>query len=547
MLLILVCLPKAGYSLEYSFSNSLKFSYRLTFGNISSVKSSINKLENEYKSSLLLEMSKLEKDRNAAANNKTDRDDMYIQLLISSVLSYITTKDDKHMKELAVYCEYFKDKLDDPFIGYYYHYAKALEAVANKNSIKFCDAIYKLYFDDIYKLSIGAKGENTIYELMATDSEYLSLNVYDLIINKAVIQAGLQDLDSLAPIIWLLKKDFSALYDKNHPFAMATATITNHFTGALADNFKLNYATYMYEGDRVKNADYNDDARPITFDTYLKARALYIQAYQYGNPTSAKGKINSLASILRTGVRLARNGNNDVNIRNYLFGDADRVVKELSSIIQEIKPGSLPNGYVNKIDLSISLTRAAEVIFEFMDEYYFFAFNSPNEKLTPEGHAQIEATKETVLSSVLNAMQALLNLRSHIELPQSFTYLTSYTALLLAESYYNMAKFDRNNEIIKSSYKYYIESSKLFPFEPYTIAKLARIENELGIEDYKRKSPLYHFSIFKYLASDTSCTNSTFGRLHPDYSKISSIEIPLPRYTPDRVSDCALKYDLQLP
>lgn len=205
---------------------------------------------------------------------------VYRRLAIAQMLLYLRSSDpirlDKAMA--AVNHEILKSKIELPEVAFWYFYIRAHHSMINGNSAAFISDIYRIWFDVVLKLESAQFGFGPSSSLNNLRGYYQSIpylyrNLANLILQRAIVQRRMPDIDSLGVVILNLSQRMPA-----KGYGKWIEHIVKQIYGPESDGFHLTYTVLFLEAEKLRQTteDFIDAAK----DTASIERSL-ISTFEY--------------------------------------------------------------------------------------------------------------------------------------------------------------------------------------------------------------------------------------------------------------------------
>jgi hypothetical protein len=283
ILTVLLCTSPlyAGTQLNQSkWDSVLDVAYLLSYGDGAYIRKELNKFKKEFNQSLesYVENSLRTFQRHAkqGVSKTTDPESSlysehaYRRLATAELLLYLSSRDTKRLNEAAGILKYLQAKLERPENAFWYYYIKAHEAIElNKTnpdeaSESFTRNVFKIWIDVILKIeelqdalripNLKVQDANKLNNRFILSLPFLYENMANLILDRAIIENQVSNLEALGSIIWLLE------YRMSDPegYINEVELVTNRIYGPKSDVYRLTYTVNYLEAERSRKLAQNE-------------------------------------------------------------------------------------------------------------------------------------------------------------------------------------------------------------------------------------------------------------------------------------------------
>ena len=177
------------------------------------------------------------------------KDDTYRRVVAAKTLNYLITGQTGSLTEAIALSETFASKLMYTNFAFWYYYPRVLADIQLRNSGAMQADAYALLNNVILWKESSDTGKVTPAD---REWRYYSLNLADLILDRGIVSGKMDGLEALGSAVWLLGDRFElqAADPQEQALSQLIVDVKKYLSGPESDNFRLNYAVAMREGQR---------------------------------------------------------------------------------------------------------------------------------------------------------------------------------------------------------------------------------------------------------------------------------------------------------
>lgn len=177
------------------------------------------------------------------------KDEAYRRLVAAKTVQYLQTGDSKSLADGIALGENFENRLVHTDFAFWYYYPRALADVEAGNSAALKHDAYALLNSVVLWGEQPATGTATPADL---DRRHYGWNLADLVLSRGIMAGRMEGLEALGPAVWLLalRSEASAAGGRQQELAQQIVDLRTYLAGPESDNFRLNYAVALREGER---------------------------------------------------------------------------------------------------------------------------------------------------------------------------------------------------------------------------------------------------------------------------------------------------------
>jgi hypothetical protein len=177
------------------------------------------------------------------------KDETYRRVVAAKTVQYLRTGDKKTLDEGIALSETFANKLMYTDFAFWYYYPRALADIENKNSAALQSDAYGLLNDVVLW---GEPPETGKQAPAYTERRHYVWNLADLVLTRGIIEGRMEGLEALGPAVWILgdHRETQAVGERERELSRLIVDVRKYLSGPESDNFRLNYAVAMLEGEK---------------------------------------------------------------------------------------------------------------------------------------------------------------------------------------------------------------------------------------------------------------------------------------------------------
>lgn len=204
------------------------------------------------------------------------KDDTYRRIVAAKTVRYLQTGDRKALGEAVALGGTFANKLMYTDFAFWFYYPRALAEIESGNAAAFQLSAYKILNDVVLWEEPLEAGNTSPAEM---ERRHYAWNLADLVLSRAILEKNLAGLDGLGPAVWVLgsRSETKAIGDREKALLRFVIDVRTYLSGPESDNYRLNYAVAMSEGNRNRqiliqalDAGQKGDAAQVPFNESLK-------------------------------------------------------------------------------------------------------------------------------------------------------------------------------------------------------------------------------------------------------------------------------------
>ncbi len=177
------------------------------------------------------------------------KDETYRRVVAAKTVQYLRTGDRKFLEGAVALGDTFANKLMYSDFAFWYYYPRALADIEIGNSSAFQFDAYKLLNDVVLWEEPLEVGKTSPAEM---ERRHYAWNLADLVLSRAVLEKKMGGLEVLGPAVWVLgsRSKAQAIGEREKELLRFIIDVRKYLSGPESDNYRLNYAVAMSEGNR---------------------------------------------------------------------------------------------------------------------------------------------------------------------------------------------------------------------------------------------------------------------------------------------------------
>ena len=211
----------------------------------------------------------------------------YLRLAIAQTVEYLESGNLKSLEGAAQTIEKLKSKEVMPEIAFWTGFVKALQALENNDSLQFVSRVYDIWNNAVMFIEQGPLAGKASAASSGRSAPYHYRNIVYLVVNRAIIDRKMADLNALGPLFLMLReRDMGEKGGDGQYFTSLVQRIGEGFEAPDSDRYRLNFTVAMIEAKRLQQVaaakldagGMSEDARKVfeqsrLFDDYALAWA----------------------------------------------------------------------------------------------------------------------------------------------------------------------------------------------------------------------------------------------------------------------------------
>jgi hypothetical protein len=177
----------------------------------------------------------------------------YLRLAIAQTVDYLQNESLESLNRAAQTLERLKDKASMPEIAYWTGFVAALQAMENNEAGQFVNRVYDIWNNGVKYMEQGAiscKAPNSANDKSAP---FQYRNIVNLVINRAIIDRKLADVNALGPLFLMLReRNMEEKEEEGNYFTKLVQRIAEGLVAPDSDRYRLNFTVAVIEAKRLQ-------------------------------------------------------------------------------------------------------------------------------------------------------------------------------------------------------------------------------------------------------------------------------------------------------
>ncbi len=229
----------------------------------------------------------------------------YLRLAIAQTANYLQNDDRDSLEGAAQTLEKLKDKTAMPEIAYWTGFVKALQAMENSDSLQFVAHVYDIWNNGVLYIEQGAPAGKESETGTGRSAPFHYRNLVNLVVNRAIIDQKLADLNALGPLFLMLKqRDLEEKEAEGKYLTTLVERINEGFVAPDSDRYRLNFTVAAIEAKRLQQiaaAKLDSDGMTEEARKYFEdARTFNDYALKWADSRRSSGAVNAVIDYLDT-------------------------------------------------------------------------------------------------------------------------------------------------------------------------------------------------------------------------------------------------------
>lgn len=177
----------------------------------------------------------------------------YLRLAIAQTVDYLQNEDLNSLEGAAQTLEKLRDKSPMPEIAYWTGFVKALQAMENNDSRQFVSQVYGMWNNAVMYIEQGVVSGKESERDTARSAPYHYRNLVNLVVNRAIIDRNLPDLNALGPLfVMLQQRGLEETAEEGTYLTTLLERISEGFVAPDSDQYRLNFTVAAIEAKRLQ-------------------------------------------------------------------------------------------------------------------------------------------------------------------------------------------------------------------------------------------------------------------------------------------------------
>jgi hypothetical protein len=377
-----------------------------------------------------------------------------------------------------------------PEIAYWIGFVKALQAMENNDSRQFVAQVYSIWNDAVMYIEQGTMNGKKSEETKVRNAPYHYRNLVNLVVNRAIIDRKLADLNALGPLFIMLKqRDLEENETEGKYLTTQVERITDGFVARDSDRYRLNYTVASIEAKRLQQiAAAKLDAEGMTEDArkfFEDSRTFNDYALKWADSRRSSGAVTAVIDYLDTTSFAIERLRENENAPAYKFfvmlptHDGLSTLLKAMAVYNDVATytfgGWKRAGYADRESYLRSVHRLWRALMElslWTGDFYLMKLTGTTE---PQTIFTLVPPMQVVLNSYLDFLSSQRK-RGMPDVIPDFAYFGAAEASeKLAFGYMKTYSYSTDSTAYNLWFLHRLQSTEMFPLNPKEIAQTATV------------------------------------------------------------------------
>ena len=415
------------------------------------------------------------------------RDRDYLRLAIALMIDYLGGGAADSLNSAVKLLGMLQGKTSMPEIAYWTGFGVSLQAMESRDSARFVAQVYGIWNNAV---TFMEQAELTTAGAAGSDrrSVFYCRNLVNLVVNRAIIDRQLADLNALGPLFIMLgQRDFDEREGDGLYYTTLVKRICDGMTAPDSDRYRLNFTVAVIEAKRLQQLATGrlDTERmtPAVQQLFQRVRTFNDYAMQWAESSRSSGAVNVITDSLDlTSFAIQRLSDNQQSPAFGYFAmfpshDGSITLLKAMAIFNDLAPlaegGWEKAGYAGRDVYLKSLHRLWRAIMElslWTGDYYLTGLSTAGQQ---ERIFELAAPLQVALNSYLDFLDSQKSRGFADTIPDSAWFGAAEAAEKLAYAYQKTATYTADSSAYNLWFQHRLQAAELFPFDAGEIARTA--------------------------------------------------------------------------
>jgi len=423
------------------------------------------------------------------------REKDYLRLAIAQTVNYLQNDDRDSLEGAAQTLGKLKDKTAMPEIAYWTGFVKALQAMENSDSRQFVAQVYDIWNNAVLYIEQGALGSKETEAGTGRSAPFLYRNLVNLVVNRAIIDQKLADLNALGPLFLMLKqRDLEEKEAEGNYLTKLVERINKGFVAPDSDRYRLSYTVASIEAKRLQQiAAAKLDSEGMTEEArkyFEDARTFNDYALKWAESRRSSGAVNAVIDYLDTTSFAIERLKGNENAPSYNFfvmlptHDGQSTLLKSMAVYNDVaayaEGGWKRAGYADHESYLQSIHRLWRAIMElslWTGDFYMMKIADTAE---PEKIFTLVPPMQVVLNSYLGFLSSQRKRNLPDVIPDFAYFGAAEASEKLAFGYMKTYNYSTDSTAYNLWFLHRLQSTELFPLNPREMMRTASVLKQDG-------------------------------------------------------------------
>ena len=422
----------------------------------------------------------------------------YLRLAIAQTIDYLQNDQRESLNDAVRTLEKLKRKTGLPEIAYWTGFTAALQAMEDNDATQFTARVYQIWNNSIMYATQGEIASGRTGEVSGSITPYYYRNLVHLIVNRAIIEHKLNDLNALGPMFIMMDgRSFGAKDGEGEYFTTLVRRIAEGLAAPDSDRNRLNFTVAMIESKRLQQvAAGKIDAEGMSVGAqkaFEQSRLFNDYAIKWASSHRSSGVVTAVSDSLdATSFAIQRLASNEKAPAYKYFSqlparDGSSALINAMAVFNDIAAysdgGWEKAGYANREGYLKAAQRLWRAIMEmslWTGDYYLGKLNAASDQ---QSIFDASIPMRTVLDSYLDFVAAQKMGEAGGVVPDSAYFGAAEAASKLAYAFLKVQTYTSDTTAYDRWFLYSMQATDLFPFDQQEVARTAAILKRDGRSD----------------------------------------------------------------
>jgi hypothetical protein len=418
------------------------------------------------------------------------REKDYLRLAIAQTIDYLQNENQESLNSASQLLEKLKGKMAMPEIAFWTGFINALQAIENNDSRQFVASVYSIWNSSILYIEqealAGARSDSSD----VNNAPFHYRNIVNLVVNRAIIERKLEDLNALGPLFLMLRdRDLAEKESEGQYLTTLVKRIAEGFVAPDSDRYRLNFTVAAIEAKRLQQIAYAKlDAEGMSEEArknFEQSRFFDDLAIKWAASPRSSGVVMAMVDYLdTTSFAIQRLPDNEKAPAYGFFTmlpthDGSSTLLKAMAIYNDIATYTdgrwEKNGYANRelyLKAAHRLWRATMEMALWTGDFYLIKLNASTDA---ESILSQVTPMQVVLNSYLEFLAAQKT-RGFVDVIPDFAYFgAAEAAEKLDHAYFKAYAYSTDITSYNLWFLRRLQATEIFPFDPREIAQTAAI------------------------------------------------------------------------
>ncbi len=414
----------------------------------------------------------------------------YLRLAIAQTIDYLQNDDRDSLDGAGQTLANLKDKMSMPEIAYWTGYVNALQAMENNDSRQFVIQVYDIWNNAVMYFEQGMiSGKESETNKVGTAAFYYR-NIVNLVVNRAIIDRKMADLNALGPLFLMLKqRDLEEKEDEGKYLTTLVERINEGFVAPDSDRYRLNFTVASIEAKRLQQiAAAKLDSEGMTEESrkyFEDSRSFNDYALKWADSRRSSGAVSSIIDYLDTtsfAIERLRENESAPSYNYFVMlptHDGQSTLLKAMAVYNDVATYTVGGwekaGYADRESYLKAVHRLWRAIMElslWTSDFYLVKLNNT---VDPQRIFTLVPPMQVVLTTYLDFL-ASQNKRKLPDVIPDFAYFGAAEASdKLAYGYLKTYTYSTDSASYNLWFLHRLQAAELFPLNPIEITQTASI------------------------------------------------------------------------